>query len=384
MYRVLLIYQKKIPSVILCASIQLEYLQNCQLIKLEENSIFHVTRKQCMLSDIIVLVRGSTKSESIFAEKMKKWGKYIVYVLDDDLLNIPSYSSSSVYFKENAVRDSVVKLIREADVFAATSEIILRKYKSLGKRVLIKEAVEVFDISHKIVRKKVRLGFAGSVDRTYEFESILSKVLHDLKQKYNGKLMIECIGIMPASCGGDIDRCFDYQDSYLEYIELMKQRKWDIGLAPLFSSEFNCCKYFNKYLEYGRFGIIGIYSDVLPYSGKIVDGVNGILVKNTQEAWFSALDKLIQDQLNGGNYCDFLRERILEDISEHYSVDKCAGEFYDDILKECCKRESRNVGAVEFYIMLFKIWFIRIYYGGLRRFCRLPMVKKLVSRRTKI
>ena len=144
------------------------------------------------------------------------------------------------------------------------------------------------------------------------------------------------------------------------------------------------CKYFNKYIEYGRFGIIGIYSDVLPYSGKIIDGVNGILVKNTREAWFSALDKLIQDQLNGGNYCDFLRERILEDISEHYSVDKCAGEFYDDILKECCKRESRNVGAVEFYIMLFKIWFIRIYYGGLRRFCRLPMVKKLVSRRTKI
>ena len=29
----------------------------------------------------------------------------------------------------------------------------------------------------------------------------------------------------------------------------------------------NCREpYYNKYLEYGRFGIIGIYSDVYPYS----------------------------------------------------------------------------------------------------------------------
>ena len=63
MYKVLLLYSKRIPSVILCAQIQLQYLSKNKKIVLEENSIWDVTIEQCNSSEIIIIVRGSSKSE---------------------------------------------------------------------------------------------------------------------------------------------------------------------------------------------------------------------------------------------------------------------------------------------------------------------------------
>ena len=65
----------------------------------------------------------------------------------------------------------------------------------------------------------------------------------------------------------------------------------DIGIAPLIESEFNAGKYVNKFFEFSRAGIPAIYSNVRPYAGFVVDGVDGILADNTSEAWLKEIGR---------------------------------------------------------------------------------------------
>ena len=75
----------------------------------------------------------------------------------------------------------------------------------------------------------------------------------------------------------------------------MKELNWDIGLAPMPETAFHACKYYNKLVEYAGYGIVGIYSNVLPYTEAAEDRVNGLVCENRKEDWVLALSELIED-----------------------------------------------------------------------------------------
>ena len=104
----------------------------------------------------------------------------------------------------------------------------------------------------------------------------------------------------------------------------MKERNWDIGLAPLEESKFTSCKYFNKYIEYSSYGIAGVYSAVEPYTFGIKDGLNGILCDNTVESWVQALNLLIKDTELTKNISEFAQK----ELSDKFSVRSVAETIY--------------------------------------------------------
>ena len=69
------------------------------------------------------------------------------------------------------------------------------------------------------------------------------------------------------------------------YNEYMAGHDFDIGLSPLPDSPFCNRKYFNKYIEYSKNGILGLYSRCLPYTLVVEDGRNGVLVDNSIDCW---------------------------------------------------------------------------------------------------
>ena len=71
---------------------------------------------------------------------------------------------------------------------------------------------------------------------------------------------------------------------------LIKERE---GYAP--GTEFHRCKHYNKYIEYAAWGIPGIYSAAEPYTQAVRDGENGLLCPNTEEGWYAAMARLIED-----------------------------------------------------------------------------------------
>ena len=80
-----------------------------------------------------------------------------------------------------------------------------------------------------------------------------------------------------------------------EYNMYMREHHFDIGFAPLEDVWFCNRKYYNKYLEYAKVGICGIYSNCLPYTYIIKDGINGFLVDPDPAQWELAICKCIDD-----------------------------------------------------------------------------------------
>jgi len=94
---------------------------------------------------------------------------------------------------------------------------------------------------------------------------------------------------------------------------------FDIGLYPLLPNDFNHFKCGFKALEYMAMGIPVVSSAVAVNVDIVSTGENGFLV-NTQQEWFSALDKLSQDASLRSRMGQLGRKKV----EEHYNVDKTA------------------------------------------------------------
>jgi glycosyltransferase involved in cell wall biosynthesis len=91
---------------------------------------------------------------------------------------------------------------------------------------------------------------------------------------------------------------------------------FDIGLAPLWPTQFARCKSPIKPIEYGARGIPTIASDIEPYRDVITHGVDGFLVKHDHE-WLKYLSELAGDddlrEKMGQAAQDMARRHLIED-----------------------------------------------------------------------
>ena len=93
--------------------------------------------------------------------------------------------------------------------------------------------------------------------------------------------------------------------------------RWDISLAPLSDTRLNRCKSDLKVLDYAAIGSAGVFSNLTPYS-HVQDRGLGLVVENTDEAWYSAIIKLINDldlrtDIQAKSHAYLHEHRLLED-----------------------------------------------------------------------
>ena len=72
-------------------------------------------------------------------------------------------------------------------------------------------------------------------------------------------------------------------------------RQVDLLLVPLFEGNFNAGRAPVKVFDAMRLSAVGLYSDRLPYRGCIRDGIDGLLLPDSQECWLEAIDALLKD-----------------------------------------------------------------------------------------
>ena len=87
-----------IPSVLLCGHTQLEYLQKQGKLNYKFVVSHFTNKKNIEWADIIVFLRSDSDIDAYVSRIAKKAGKHLIYVLDDDILNVPSYLSSAPYY----------------------------------------------------------------------------------------------------------------------------------------------------------------------------------------------------------------------------------------------------------------------------------------------
>lgn len=339
MTNILAISHTFIPSVLMCAHKQLDYLKNIKDIDYQFCLYNRVTDKLLNWADIIIFVRSESGMDEDVSRLCKKANKHMIYVLDDDLPNAPDGLSSSHYYLRPEVKEWIKNTMANCTTFLTPSPVLLEKYGgSFKNRFLIKEP-SLGIIEDKKDNEKVKIGFAGSIDRAQDVNLILEEALTMIVEKYGDSIEIEFMGAKPDIVDKYNFSYVPYQNSYEKYAETIRERNWDIGLAPMPDTPFHNCKYINKYVEYASAGIVGVYSNVMPYTFGIRNEENGLLVNNDTEKWVEAISRLIEDKE--------LRQRIskscLKEAKEVYSLEAVSEDYFDKIMVDYKKQPESHI-----------------------------------------
>ena len=131
---VLLIYRKMIPSIRLCGHCQMEYL--AQEGRIEYRAVQEMKLKTSDLNwaDIVLLGRLDSWYEYQITRKLRKAGKTLIYIIDDDLLNIPPEISSAAYYGQKEIQGYIRGMIEMSDAILSPSPLLLKKYAVNGRR----------------------------------------------------------------------------------------------------------------------------------------------------------------------------------------------------------------------------------------------------------
>ncbi len=247
-------------------------------------------------ADVVLLGRLDSWYERKLTEALHKAGKYLIYIIDDDLLCVPPEISSAAYFNQSEIQKNIRMMMAMSNAIVSPSPLLLKKYATDGKRAIQIEEPAIDPVPYRAHDSKapVKIGFAGSVDRTGDLENILKDALIAVKRQYGERVQFEFFGAIPSFAKELDAKCIPYCDSYDEYRRTLNELQWDIGLAPMLDTPFHACKHYNKFVEYGAAGIVGVFSDVQPYVRLQALCSQAILCENTSDAWYAAISSLIE------------------------------------------------------------------------------------------
>lgn len=252
-----------------------------------------IRRRDIAWCDIVVCVRGCEKPTVQFLRAAKEAGRFLIYFLDDDLLDIPPGNESTNYFYDREIRENLLKALSKCDVLWTVNPKIAEKYGQWCERAVL--SVIPSEVSRRPPKpsEKLHVLYAGSVDHNGLVREKLSYAVRTLIQDYAGTVDFTFIGADPGLAGVPGVRHYPFFASYDEYRKVILEGEFSVGLAPSFHTPFYACKYFNKYIEYAENGIAGVYENCEPYTFVVRDGENGFLCGERPEDWYQMLKELL-------------------------------------------------------------------------------------------
>ena len=295
---VLLIYKDLLPSIRLCGHSQMETLAGLGRIEYRHAAEQALRQDDLRWADIVLLGRMDGRIECRLARRLRKAGKYIIYILDDDLLNIPDTISSAKHYRQPWVQRSIREMISLSHAILSPSPLLLEKYATDGRAALLTREPSMAPVPYQPhdPDAPVKIGFAGSVDRASDVAGLLSGALGQIKREYGDRVQIEFFGFRIPLAEELNAKVRPYCSDYDAYRAALNDMAWDIGLAPMPDAPFYACKHYNKFVEYAAAGALGIFSDVEPYTQLKRDIGLGVFCENRTEAWVAALRELIDDR----------------------------------------------------------------------------------------
>ena len=297
--RFLLTYAGEFPSVQLCASAQLEELAKQELLDYRAMSYHKVSAKDLNWADCVILGRSDSWYERKLAKKAKQAGKYVAYLIDDDLLNVPENLLSADHFSRKDIRKNIQDMILLSDMILSPSPVLLEKYapaESGRKGILVEEpALLPVQYTPWDTDRPVQIGFAGSLDRVDDIEHILKEALLRIKKEYGNRVSFSFFGAIPSFAAQLDAKTIPFCESYETYLQTLNGLSWDIGLAPMPDTAFHSCKHYIKFIEYSAAGVVGIYSHTGPYLRLKKWPDCALFCENTAEDWYQAIKALLDD-----------------------------------------------------------------------------------------
>lgn len=228
-------------------------------------------------------------------------GARLLYDLDDDLLDIPADHPEAA---ELAARAPVVSaMIAEAStIWASTAPLQARLSRRHGAVRLVENGLDerLWGAARPALpQAPLRVLIMGTRTHGPDFR-LIEGALARLKEQFGERIVIDVCGMteqphLPPGAhriGPPPGRGATYP-AFIAWLASLPG--WHLGLAPLADSPFNAAKSAIKTLDYAALGLAALASDVPAYRGSLADGPGGLLVENTEAAWFHAIARLVRD-----------------------------------------------------------------------------------------
>ncbi len=347
-----------IPSVKVGVLNALKPLKEDDLCEVKFKETASIKKIDIAWCDILVSVRSSENIALSIVEAAKKAGRYIIYFLDDDLLNVPINTPSYTYHENENLKSNLKKIIELSDVLWVVNSFLGENYSQYfnGKCVISKVPAEV---ERKFTNKEsdiINILYAGSIDHQNTVQKYISPVVSKLMDEFPEKICFTFIGVDPNIKNNKRITYIKYIENFDRYREIVTTGGYCIGIAPIHLTNFHQSKYYNKFIEYTSINALGIYTNSAPYTLIVNDKKNGILVENTFEGWYEGIKIAICDETLRNLCIDNATELLINEFNPNKVAKKLSEDIPELISYYAIKIDTKKV---EFKTIKERIYFYK-------------------------
>lgn len=330
---ILVVYAAMIPTAKLVMDM-MDRLIHITKGKVHGKASMDVGNKDIMWADVVLFIRGADPNMEKIARSSHDANRYCIMYLDDDLLNVPPEG-------ENIYKKALVECLYYCDLLWSSNPLILEKYSQFMKvpKCVEEKVFEPIDEMLPVSEDTdiIRIVYAGSPSHATNIQMYIVPALNNIFDRRKN-FRVTFIGLKEHDLN-EVRFNAEYVswlNNYRKYKRFIRKNQYHIGLAVVPDTEFSRCKFYNKFLEYSKMGVVGIYSDCIPYKLIVKDKINGFLCKNSLECWESKLEEVVKNSE--------LRKKCVNNAQEllkkEFNIDEVLKNLIKKIPELCCYRND--------------------------------------------
>jgi len=299
--RILLLRPRPLPTdeiYVLAPLAQLCRSELCELIIVDTTQQYPDADLLCDVNFIIVVRYISAR----WIDEIVRYKGYaqIIYLFDDDIPNAVDTIELPATYRRRLIDVTFCDfqyMLYISDLVVVSSPALAERFSTPKTHLLEPPAIrESKSLDHHLDGITLRVGYHGSSTHYRDLEFLIP-ILRSFSET-NPHVEFDLFGHKRIrEMASDLDRVNIIDPlPWHEYKEFVKQRPCHIMLAPLLEHAYNSGKSRVKFCDASSVGAAGIFSDAPIYRSIVDDGINGLLVSNTEEDWLNALRSLAADR----------------------------------------------------------------------------------------
>lgn len=258
----------------------------------------NIKKKDVAWADIFICVRGCYVVTHQIVCEAKRLRRFVIYYLDDDLLDVPKDSAVYEFFSKSERIKALKEIIGLSDVLWGVNDNIREKYLPFcpsRRWVWNRVPMNTIPVEAPSTDAKVHFLYAGSVDHSRMVQEVLSPAVRKVCAEREGNVDFTFLGADPGIPDLPQVSFRRFFENYGDYRNFVENGHFSVGLAVVRLDSFYQCKYYNKFVEYASIGAAGIFTDCPLYRQVVQSEENGLLCENTTQAWVDAMERMIDD-----------------------------------------------------------------------------------------
>lgn len=300
--------------------------------------------------DLVLVQRNTIKPHLVqaFIETCAQRHLPIVFELDDDLLHVPFTKDPWGIYAQTA--SAVERMARAATAVIVSTEPLADRMRALNPNItVIPNALCEFAWFRPIESKveqppelepsdALKVLYMGNPTHAEDL-AIVRPVFERLRRE-GQPTTLYVIGGEPEDSEVSWYKRLAIPNEFCHYPEFVGWFRsiaphFNLAIAPLEDTAFNRCKSALKFLQYAAVELPGLYSDCLPYQAIIQPGKNGVLVENSEEAWYRAIVQC----LNASIALETLKQAAKREVLAQYLISHLAKKYTELFERIVCPQK---------------------------------------------